>query len=189
VAGAALRLLAERGYVDTTIEAIAAEAGVGLRTVYDLYGSKGGILRGLLESFAQMPRPDFESRVEALAADPDEQLRLAVDFVAAYFAAAEPFLDLLSTSGHADPALLAAEREGEALRRASQRSMVRNWDQRAALRPGLKPAEAADVLWAMTSPALYRMLVQKRRWSRRRYAGWLHRSLCELLLDQSGRRL
>lgn len=56
----------------------------------------------------------------------------------------------------------------------------------AALRAGLNAAEAADILWAMTSPALYRMFVQKRRWSRRRYARWLHRSLSEQLFDQSG---
>jgi hypothetical protein len=62
--------------------------------------------------------------------------------------------------------------------------MIRNWSQRAAaLRPGLKAAAAADILWAMTSPWLYRMLVQEQRWSRRRYGQWLYRSLRELLFD------
>jgi AcrR family transcriptional regulator len=187
VAKAALKLLIERGYGNTTIEAIATEAGVGLRTVYDIYGSKSGILGGLLESFAEIPRPDFESRVVALTEDPEGQLRLTVDFVVSYFAAAEPFLDLLRTAAHADPALLAAETQGEALRRASQRAMVRNWAQRGTLAPGLNSAVAADILWAMTSPSLYRMLVQERRWTRRRYGQWLFRSLRELLLAQSGR--
>ncbi len=187
MARAALKLLVEPGYAHTTIEAIATEAGVGLRTVYDLYGSKSGILGGLLESFAQIPRPDFESRVEALTEDPEGQLRLTVDFVASYFAAAEPFLDLLRTSAHADPALVAAETNGEALRRASQRTLVRNWAQRDVLAPGLNAASAADILWAMTSPSIYRMLVQQRRWSHRRYGQWLFGALRQLLLDRSDR--
>jgi AcrR family transcriptional regulator len=182
VAHAALKLLVERGYGQTTIEAIATEAGVGLRTVYDIYGSKSGILAGLLESFAQIPRPDFESRVEALTENPAGQLQLTVDFVASYFAAAEPFLDLLRTTAHADPALLAVETHGEALRRVSQRAMVRNWAQRGALAPGLNAASATDILWAMTSPSIYRMLVQQRRWSRRRYRQWLFGALRDLLL-------
>jgi AcrR family transcriptional regulator len=188
VAEAALKLLVERGYGDTTIEAIAEEAGVGRRTVYDQFGSKSGILRGLLDSFAQMPKPDFESSVEALAANPDGQLRLAVDFVVGYFAAAEPFLDLLRTTAHADPALVAAQAQGEALRRASQRPMIRNWAQRGVLRRGLSAAATADILWAMTSPLVYQMLVQERRWSRQRYGQWLRRSLRQLLFDRSGGR-
>ncbi len=185
VAAAALKLIVERGYGSTTIESIAVEAAVGLRTVYDLYGSKSGILLGLLDFFAQIPRPDFESRVESLAADPDGQLQLTVDFIVSYFATAEPFLGLLRTTAHADPALFAAETQGDALRRASQRAVIRDWVQRAALRPSLTAAAAADILWAMTSPSLYWMLVKERGWSRRRYKQWLYRSLRELLFDES----
>jgi AcrR family transcriptional regulator len=178
---AALELLVERGYAETTIEAIAVTAQVGVRTVYDSFGSKSGILRGLLESFGQIPRADFESRVYALAADPDAQLGLATRFVADYFAAAQPLLDLMRTSAGLEPALAAAEREGEALRRASQRVMVRNWLDRGVLRPELGAATTADILWALTGPAMYQMLVKDRRWSKRRYRDWLHRSLRELL--------
>lgn len=184
VSEAAHKLLLERGYARTTIEAIAHEAGVGLRTVYDMYGSKSGILRRLLESFAEIPRSEFESTVQAQTAHPDQQLRVVVDFVAGYFAAAEPLLKLLRTSAHADPALQAAESLGEELRRESQRAVIRNWRDRGVLRSDLTSAAAADILWAMTSPSLYWMLVQDRRWSRQRYRAWLHRSLRELLFGQ-----
>jgi hypothetical protein len=93
--------------------------------------------------------------------------------------------DLMRTSAGLEPALAAAERKGEALRRASQRVMVRNWLDRGVLRPELGAATTADILWAPTGPAMYQMLVKDRRWSKRRYRDWLHRSLSELLFRSS----
>src|SRR5688572_15422015 len=44
---AARRLFAERGYAATTMEAVAAEAGVALKTVYVAFETKSGLLRAL----------------------------------------------------------------------------------------------------------------------------------------------
>src|SRR5262245_43307608 len=44
---AALRLFDEQGYPATTMEAIAAEAGVALKTVYVVFTTKSGLLRAL----------------------------------------------------------------------------------------------------------------------------------------------
>jgi len=46
---AAQRLFAERGYASSTIEAIAAEAGVAVDTVYASFGSKRGVLSKLMD--------------------------------------------------------------------------------------------------------------------------------------------
>src|SRR5882724_2544777 len=44
---AAQRLFEEHGYATTTIAAIAAEAGVALKTVYVAFETKSGVLRAL----------------------------------------------------------------------------------------------------------------------------------------------
>jgi len=178
---AALRLLAERGYLGTTVEAIAAQAGVGVRTVYDTFGSKQGVLRGVIESFSPMPRPDFEARAAASAADPVAQLRLIISFVVDYYTAAEQFLDVLEASAGADPGIAALRRTGERLRRDSQRQVLHNWLRRGALKPHLSVRRAGDILWALTSPHLYRLFVHDLGWSQRAYTQWLGTSVRQLL--------
>src|ERR1700674_5038600 len=46
---AAQRLFSERGYASTTMDAIAAEAGVAVDTVYAGFGSKRGVLSALMD--------------------------------------------------------------------------------------------------------------------------------------------
>src|SRR5438309_11992911 len=50
IAGAALRLFLDRGYVATTVEAIAAEAGVAPATVYQAFGTKHAVLARALDA-------------------------------------------------------------------------------------------------------------------------------------------
>src|SRR3954462_8671415 len=47
ILAAALRLFERGGYAATTMEAIAAEAGVALKTVYVAFETKSGLLRAL----------------------------------------------------------------------------------------------------------------------------------------------
>jgi AcrR family transcriptional regulator len=178
---AALQLLADRGYVGTTIEAIAAQAGVGERTVYDTFGSKQGILLGLIESFSPIPKTDFQALTQAGAADPQAQLRLIVNFVIDYFCAAEQFLDVLRANAGANPALAAIMREGEQLRRESQRDILHNWANSGVLKRELSATRAGDILWGLTSPDVYRLFVQERKWTRQSYARWLFQTLRQLL--------
>src|SRR3954451_18742035 len=52
---AAHRLFVERGYVATSIPAIAAEAGVAVQTIYNTVGSKRQILGGVVELAVRGP--------------------------------------------------------------------------------------------------------------------------------------
>src|ERR1700694_4992500 len=49
ITGAAQTLLVEKGFDGTTIDAIAREAGVAVQTVYAIFGSKRGIVAGLMD--------------------------------------------------------------------------------------------------------------------------------------------
>src|SRR4051794_6832906 len=53
---AAHRLFVERGYVATSIPAIAAEAGVAVQTIYNTVGSKREVLGGVIELAVSGPR-------------------------------------------------------------------------------------------------------------------------------------
>ena len=178
---AALQLLSDKGYVGTTIDAIAAQAGVGVRTVYDAFGSKQGVLLGLIEAFSPRPRTDCEAMAKAGAADPTAQLRLIVNFVVDYFAAAERFLEVLNSNAGADPVIAEVLHRGETLRRDSQRKTIHNWLIRGVLKQKLSEKRAGDILWALTGPDLYRLFVRRLGWTKQSYARWLHDALTQLL--------
>jgi hypothetical protein len=50
------------------------------------------------------------------------------------------------------------------------------------LRADLKPARAREILWAMTSRDLYRMLVRERGWPSQEFEDWLGGTLVDVLL-------
>src|SRR6185312_16353210 len=82
ILAAAQRLFERQGYAATTMAAIAAEAGVALKTVYLVFDTKSGVLRavwnGLLRG-GDEDRPVAEQPwyVEVLEeADPDRRLLL-----------------------------------------------------------------------------------------------------------------
>ncbi|MBV9899198.1 MAG: hypothetical protein JO020_34000 [Chloroflexi bacterium] len=60
--------------------------------------------------------------------------------------------------------------------------MVQALVQRGVLRTDLSQTEAADVLWSLTAPDVYRMLVVESRWTSDRYAEWMADALARLLL-------
>ena len=51
------------------------------------------------------------------------------------------------------------------------------------LRAGIGPEEALDVLWALTSYELFRLLVRDCGWRPDRYEAWLTEMLAERLLE------
>src|SRR5260370_37856581 len=56
IAQAARSLFAERGYAATSIEVVAAEAGVAERTVYAIFGTKKAILGAICEEWLRQAR-------------------------------------------------------------------------------------------------------------------------------------
>jgi AcrR family transcriptional regulator len=74
---AAQRLFERDGYVATTMAAVAAEAGVALKTVYVAFETKGGLLRALWHlrlrgDEADIPIPERQWYREVIA-EPDPE--------------------------------------------------------------------------------------------------------------------
>ena len=52
------------------------------------------------------------------------------------------------------------------------------------MRPGLSVEEAAEIMWAYSSPELYGLLVTRRGWSPDRYGEFVGEALVDALLGR-----
>jgi AcrR family transcriptional regulator len=179
VVDAARDLFVERGYQATTVDAISDHSDVPAATVYRLFASKLGILEAVLDvsiagddqALPLQERPP----VAALLAEPDPEKLLAglASITVAINARSNDVYRILSSAAGSDPAaaaLLAAYRQR---RDDGQGQIARSLARARALRPGLRERDAADLIHALVSPELYRLLVVDRGWAPERYERWL----------------
>ncbi len=188
VVQAARALFLERGYAATTVEAISTAADVPPATVYRLFSAKLGILKSLLdvpiagddEAVPVQERP----RARALLADPDPRSLLAgfAGVTAGIMSRAEPVYRILTSAAGSDPTAAALLAEQARQRDQGQEQVARSLARSGALRPGLGERDAADIIHALMSPEVYRLLVGDRGWDPDRYRQWLAGALiCQLL--------
>lgn len=188
VAEAARRLFLERGYAATTIEAISRASDTPQPTVYRLFSSKLGILRAVLdlaiagddEAVAMLDRP----QVRSLVADPDPHQALIgfAALVGGLMVRTAPVHHVLEEAARSDPAAATALAEIAQQRHDGQRRITHALARTDALRPGITERDAADIIHALASPEVYRLLVTDRAWSSDRYERWLSTTLIEQLL-------
>ena len=67
-------------------------------------------------------------------------------------------------------------------RQRGQAQIARSLARGGALRPGLRERDAADIIHALMSPEVYRLLVGDRGWTPGRYEQWLAETLIGQLL-------
>src|SRR4249919_928325 len=83
---AALGLFGSNGYGATSIAAIAREAGVVPETIYATFGSKRGIVDGLIErAVPHEVLAEIDARWSARAGDPAAQLAVVAAFSTAFW--------------------------------------------------------------------------------------------------------
>jgi TetR/AcrR family transcriptional regulator, regulator of autoinduction and epiphytic fitness len=185
---AARRLFARDGYATTTIDAIAREAGVAVPTVYATFGSKRGILLSLLETMeAEGGIEQLQQQLAAAAAEPARQIREWAAFSRRFFQRGLDLLEIARGAGTADPDIRALGRQGDRRRRQEAQARVRDWAELDVLRAGLQKDEAADILWTLLSPDVFRLLVVECKWSGARYERWLVGQLEGLLGTPGGK--
>ena len=182
IAAAARRLLAAKGYAAMTIDAVAREAEVAAQTVYAVFGSKVGILNEILDEVRFDETYQELVRQARSAPDPQARLRYAARIARQIFDSERPILDLLRGAGVLAPELSRVEQERESMRYERQAPLIEYLAKKKHLRPGLKPARAREILWALTSRDLYRMLVRERGWPSQEFEDWLGRTLVEALM-------
>jgi AcrR family transcriptional regulator len=182
IAQCARHLFAEHGYGATSIDAIAREAGVSVPTFYATYGSKRAVLFALLDAAdAQADVVSLQRSLRAAAGQSRQQLRLLVSFARRFYQQSADLIEIARNASRAEADLEALWKEGEARRLKGQKPIVHAWAIDEILQEGLRESEALDILWSLTGPDHYRLLVAERRWPPEKYEAWLTRSL-ELLL-------
>lgn len=80
------------------------------------------------------------------------------------------------------PELADLAQQVETRRRQNQARLMASLHEQRVLRSDLSFVEAIDVLWALTSYELYRMLVVEQPWEPERYETWLAQLLVQHLL-------
>ncbi|MEJ7722259.1 MAG: TetR/AcrR family transcriptional regulator [Ilumatobacteraceae bacterium] len=186
VVEAAQALFLDRGYGTTTVEAISEQADVPAATVYRLFAPKHGILKALLDvsivgDHDTVPMSD-RPQIRTLAGDaePTAQLEGFVEVVAQVNARIAPLYRILVSAARTDPDAAALLEGLTQQRQQGQRVIARSLARAGALRAKVRERDAADVIHAVLSPELYRLLVVDRGWAVERYQRWLS----ELLVDQ-----
>ena len=179
---AARSLFESRGYAVTTLEAIADLAEVSPKTITAVFGSKLALLAEVINPEAFSPR--VRQLIEELRAteDPSRRLSLVAQITRQAYEPLASSLELLRTAGAVAPELADVARQIEARRRQNQARLIASLHDQEMLRPGLSFEEATDVLWALTSYDVYRMLVVEQGWEPERYETWLAQLLVQHLL-------
>ena len=176
----ACRLFVEHGYHATTIEMIAAEAGVAVSTIYAVFRNKRGILQAMREMWHQESgQRDIYAQARE-ASDPQKRLALAVHATRRQWETGAALTRIYSAAASADSeaaAELAVALEG---RRKNLTAFIE--EMAPHLRPELGADHLAEIFYALTLPEIYDTLVRQRGWTPDAYEVWLSALLCQQLL-------
>jgi len=181
----ARKVLNDRGYGATTIEAIAREAGVAAQTVYANFGSKRAILIDLLqlvESDAELLEIIGRFTAEM---DPTRRLKLGVSFNRVFYGRSADVYRILVGAAATDPKVAELELLAEADRRRRCASIARGLARAGVLLHGLPQRKATDILFALTGAEVFHLLVTRSGWTAVEYEEWLLMTLEALLLGKN----
>ena len=187
VLDAARALFLAHGYAATTMDDIAARAGVSKPTVFSAVGNKQAVLKEVRDlAIAGDDRPiPIRDRplTERVRAEPDRQQSISMvarhlTEVAARYA---PVFDLLrAAAANGEHEIKALWETEEQQRLAGARSWVTTL--KAKPGPPLRGSvhTAIDALWLYMAPDHYTRLVIQRGWTPQRYRRWLTRLITDL---------
>ena len=195
ILAAAGDLFAKHGYAATSVEAIAARAGVSVPTVYVVFRTKRDLLSRVIDVALTGDDADVPVRERAwvleVKAERDQgrQLALIARNVRSILDRAGAIHRIIREAAPSDPAiakLLERHRRG---RLAGQTEFISWVAARGPLRDGLDVKAAGEILWGLASPELHDLLTGTLGWSGDAYERWLGAALsAQLLRPARGRR-
>ncbi len=178
IAEAARRLFAANGYRPTSMEAIAAAAGVAPRTVYSAFGAKREILSAICERW--LAESGAIGVVDRALAEPDaaKRLGLAATFLRALYGNGFDVVQLFEAAMDEDAETRALLRAKLAGRNHAMDRMI------ASLEGSLSmPVPAAQAIYrALAAPGIYQELVVESGWTADQFEEWIADTLARQLL-------
>ncbi len=185
---AARDLFVAGGYPATTMEAVARRADVSLKTVYNAYRSKAGLLRAVWDlclkgDIDDAPIAERGWYTELLSEpDPHRQLEMTAKNSRIVKTRIGPMLRVIRDAAPVDDDLAALWELIQTDFWANQRAIVESLADKGSLRPGLDVQRATDLLWTLNHPDVWLLLVDRRSWSPEEWEGWFARACREQLL-------
>lgn len=190
ITDAAEALFLANGYASTTLQAVAAAAGVAVETIYARFGNKTNLLGAILENGIVgadrvgdiLDQPEI--RAVRASTDQCEQVRLLASFSRGILARTGSAHRILRSAAAVDQAASQMQERDTLRRIEGQRFYVKLLLANGPLREGLTETEAADVYSALASPDTYAFLVGNQGWTADRFESWLANALASSLLAQ-----
>jgi len=185
---AAERLFLQDGYPATTMDAIAAEAGVSLKTAYLPFSTKSGLLRALWDlrlkkDDADAPVVQHEWFREVMEEpDPTRKLQLNARNSAAAKTRIGGLFRVIRGAAEIDADCSELWRLIQSDFHANQQVIVESIHRGGGLRRGLSVATGTDILWTLNHPDTWTLLASQRGWSPHAYETWLAQTSCAQLL-------
>ena len=183
----ARELFAERGYAETTMDAIAGAAGMATPTLYAAFQSKHGVLSALLHRQVSGASgvPLLQTpRARAVAAEPAPRRALALftrDVIQVQ-ARVGPMYEVMKHAARTDTAIADLYARLQRYRFGNLETIPRRLAELGALRPGLSVEDAARIIWVLTSNESRQLMVVQAGWPVERYRAWLEDTLTAALL-------
>jgi AcrR family transcriptional regulator len=178
-------LFFELGYTATTVAGVATAAGVSPETVYKSFGGKPGLVRELrtraLLGVGAVPAELRSDRLRELT-DPREVVQGWARLAQEVAPRVVPVLLLVREAAVGDAMMRQLLDELDADRRRRMRANARFLARAGHLRSGVSQAMATDILFAVSSPEMYDLLVMRGGWSLRRYARFVETTIMNALL-------
>jgi AcrR family transcriptional regulator len=187
---AARTLFVEHGYATTSMQAIAAEAGVAVQTLYFTFTTKRAILKELVDvevagdtaPVSTLERPWV---AEAMAAPPAEQVRILVTATARIHARVAEVLEVVRSAAAVDAEIAELWRTNISQRHTVLATFAGALAAKNGLRAGVDAVRAADIMLAVLAPEVYLLLIRERGWSVEAWQEWVTDALARQLLPDS----
>lgn len=184
VIDAAFELMLERGYAATTMTAIADHAGVAERTVYNLFGSKAGLMLATLRDRASGGEADELAAAHEHMRSLDDPLEIIEHAVATNHRVATRAVALFQVAYQAaavEEQVASALEELEEHRFLHQGELIDMLQEKGHLRKDIPYELIKRGFWLMAGPETVIKAV-KAGWDLDTYSAWLRTALPSFLL-------
>lgn len=179
VVAAAAELFVAQGYGPTTVDAVAAAAGVSRKTVFNSVGGKSELLRLAVDwaiAGDDEPRSLADRAVVIELLDQPDPVVLLTGWARLQTDIASrvtPLFSALEAAAGIDLEVQALLDQLHRQRLAGARRIVERLGELDALPQRLPVREAVDLVWLAGDPLLFDRMVRIRKWSKRRFGDWL----------------
>lgn len=185
---AANKLFLLQGYSGATIDSIAQEAGVSPETIYAVFGNKRSILSNLIDLLVGGDSQPIEllQRVGPRAVlqeeDPIQLLNLFARDITEILERISPVFEIVRIAAKTEPDIDHLLKSMLSQRMQNLSAVVQQLASLGSLRKEINQEQATEMIWVITSPEVFRLLINDRQWKKAPYIRWLADTLIRLLL-------